>query len=63
MRDLRKKQFQRIKSAEDCSSLLDSLHKDDIKDHCPNKYLSTPCSKSYLRSKWETDKSPGFINP
>lgn len=25
--------------------------------------MAETCSKSFLRSKWETDSTPGYINP
>jgi len=42
---------------------MDSLHKDDIKDACPNKYLNQPCTKEYLTNKWEDKSGHGFLNP
>lgn len=63
LRDLRKRQFQQIQKPHNCANLIDSFHQDDIKDACDNKYLSTQCTKPFLRAKWETDGSAGFINP
>ena len=63
LRDMRKRQFNRILDSKHCASLLDAFHESDIKASCPNKYLSTPCTKSFLVSHWETDKKPIFLNP
>lgn len=63
LRDLRKRQFQQIKNSQNCASIIDSLHESDIKKACPSKYLDSTCTKTFLRTKWETDGSPAFINP
>lgn len=52
-----------INSGSKCSSLIDSLHQDDIKDACPNKYMTGTCSKPYLTQRWETNNSSAFIEP
>lgn len=63
LRDLRNRQFNQINDTKNCSSMLDSLHEEDIKNECPNKYLSQPCTKDYLVNHWETDNKPQFLNP
>lgn len=48
-----------------CSALLASVNENDIKSFCPSKYLppGQTCTKNWVASKWETDGSPGFLNP
>lgn len=62
-RNMRIKQFKSIDKQFECGSFMDSLHQDDIKVACPNKYLPGTCSKSFMRVKWETDRSVGFVDP
>ncbi len=46
LRDLRKRQFNKIEDdSHDCASILDSYHQDDIKGGCSQKYLTTSCTK------------------
>lgn len=42
---------------------MDSLHRDDISGSCPNKYLTTACTKDYLVNKWEDGTGYAFLNP
>ena len=63
LRDMRKRQFKGINNPQKCASIMDSLHRDDIKSACPNKYMTQPCTKDYLTNKWEDNSGPGFLNP
>ncbi len=63
LRDLRQRQLKSANNPQKCAALLDALHQDDIKDSCPNKYLSGQCTKSYLVSKWESKGEAAFLNP
>ena len=66
LRDMRNKQFKDINGNDNCSKLLDGVHKDNINSICSGgKYLAGQgkCTKKFLVSKWETTKTPGFINP
>ena len=63
LRDLRKRQFSTIKDNSNCAAILDSLHEDDIKDACPQKYLTGTCTKEFLVRRWERGSDSAFLNP
>jgi len=63
LRDMRKRQFKGINNPGKCASIMDSLHSEDIKKACPNKYLNQACTKDYLVNKWEDNSGHGFLNP